>query len=316
MFEDFKQITADAHHDRLGFGIAHPAVEFKDFDRPRCVVAWANHETRIEEARERDSVGVHTADRGLDDFAHDALVDCVGDHGCRRVGAHAARIRALVAILQAFVILAGRQWEDVQAIAKDDEACLFAKQALFNDDARARGAERAVAEHGVDSRVGLVQGHRDHDAFAGGQAVSLDHDRRATVINVDMGSERVGKRLVGGCRDAMAHHERLGEILGAFELCGGACRPENGQAAGTEGIDDPGGQRCLWPDDGQRDPLSLHEVSERRGITDRDVGGVRHQRRAAVARRDVHVLNLRRLEKLPGEGVFAAARADDEQFHR
>ena len=113
----------------------------------------------IEEARERDSIGVHAADRGLDGFAHHALVDCISDHGRRRVGTHAARVRALIAVLQALVILAGGQRQDVLAVAKHNEAGLFAKQAVFDDDARARSAECAVAEHGVDGRVGLVQGH-------------------------------------------------------------------------------------------------------------------------------------------------------------
>ena len=214
------------------------------------------------------------------------------------------------------MILAGGQRQDVLAVAKHNEAGLFAKQAVFDDDARARSAECAVAEHGVDGCVGLAQGHGDNDAFAGGQAVGLDHDRRAALVNVDVGSDRVGKGLVGGRRDLVAHHEHFGKILGAFELRRSARRPENRQAAGAEGIDDAGGQWCLRPDDGERYILALHEISQRGGIRERNVGGVRHQRSATVARRDEHVLDAGRQEKLPGEGVFAAARANDEQFHR
>ena len=59
-----------------------------------------------------------------------------------------------------------------------EEARLLACHEFLDHDLGAGRAERA-GEAGVDRRVGLVDGHRDDDALAGGEAVGLDHDRRA-----------------------------------------------------------------------------------------------------------------------------------------
>ena len=90
----------------------------------------------------------------------------------------------------------------------------------------------------ADRGLGLVAGHGDGDALAGGEAVGLDHhrDRKA----VERG-QRIGLGLdpdVGGGRDSGARAEILGEALGAFELGGGGAGAEGGDAGGSGGVGD------------------------------------------------------------------------------
>ena len=154
--------------------------------------------------------------------------------------------------------------------------------------------------------------HRHDHALAGGQAVGLDDDGRALRVDIGVRGVGVGEGFEGGGGDAVALHETLGEILGAFELRGLARRAEDRQARRAEGIDHAGGERRFRADHGEGDLLVLGEVDE---FVDR---GQRHvleavlARRAGIARGDIDLLDARRLCQLPGQRVFAAAGADDE----
>src|SRR3546814_3083907 len=82
----------------------------------------------------------------------------------------------------------------------------------------------------------------DH-ALAGGQAVGLDHDRRALVADV---CERVVQlRMDGVVRggDTVAGKEILGEGFASLQLRGGGGGAEDAQALGAEAVDDAGDQR-------------------------------------------------------------------------
>ena len=213
------------------------------------------------------------------------------------------------------MVLAGGQRQHVAAVAHDDEAGFLAHQTFFDDDARAGGAHGAVAQHGVDSGVGLFQRGGDHDALAGGQAVGLDHDRGAFLINMGVGQGRIGEGLVAGGRDVVPDHEGLGVVLRAFQLRSGFGGAEDFQATGAEHVHDASGQRRLGADDRQGDPLALDEISQFLGIGERDVFHLLGPLRAAVARSDVHLVYARGAGQPPGEGMFAAARANYQEFH-
>ena len=79
-------------------------------------------------------------------------------------------------------------------------------------------------------------------------------------------------------------------------------------AGGAKAIDDAGGERGFGADDGEIDAERFGQ-SQRigRGVAGGDAGD------AGVAGRGVN-LNARGLSELPGDGVFAAAGADDENF--
>ena len=117
------QITFHAQHDGLRFRVAHAAIEFQGFD----VAVWGNHQTGIQKA----GVGVaflgHAIDGRTDDFTHNFSVNLRRHHRRWGIGPHAACVRALVAVLQAFVVLAGGQGQNIFAIDHDDKAGFFAR---------------------------------------------------------------------------------------------------------------------------------------------------------------------------------------------
>src|SRR5690606_24653953 len=109
-------------HDRLGFGIAEAAVELDDLGRAAAV----DHQTGVEETGVDVAFGGHATHGRPDDLVHHPLVDRIGDHGRRGVGAHAAGVGAGVAVADALVILAGSHGQHVAAIDHDDEAGFLA----------------------------------------------------------------------------------------------------------------------------------------------------------------------------------------------
>ena len=95
--------------------------------------------------------------------------------GHRRVAAHAAGVRALVAVEDPLVVLRGSERDDVLAVAERQQRQLLAVEELLEHDLGL--AEALLDEEGLDrlARLGLARG--DDHALARGQAVGLE-DRR------------------------------------------------------------------------------------------------------------------------------------------
>jgi hypothetical protein len=232
----------------------------------------------------------------------------------RRVCAHAAGVRALIAVAQPLVVLRGRERQHVLAIDHHNEARLLSLQAFLDDHARARLSQSVLGEHGVDRGVCLRWRGGDDDAFARGEPVGLDDDRSTLRVDVGVRRRGIGERAIGGGRNAVPRHERLREILRALQLRRGARRTEDLQPLRAKGVDDPGGERRFGSDDGQRHRLALrkpHQLGNRR---DGDVRDSVFARRSGIARRDEHFGDPRRLGDLPRQRVLAPAAADDEPF--
>mmetsp|Transcript_5856 Transcript_5856/g.23004 ORF Transcript_5856/g.23004 Transcript_5856/m.23004 type:complete len:376 (+) Transcript_5856:1309-2436(+) len=316
--QQLEEVALEPHHDGLGLGVAHAGVEL---DGARLAVL-IDHQPGVQEAGEGMPVAGHAGDGRLDDLVHDLGMHIGRDDGRRRIGAHAAGVGAFVAVQQALVVLAGGQRDDVLTVAHDDEAGLLAGEEVLDDDARAAGvvghAELVVFEDPRDRLVGLIQGHRDDDALASRQAVGLDDDGRTAAVDVGMGRCRVGEGLVGRGRDAVALHEVLGEGLGAFELGGGLGRAEDAQAACAELVDHARRQRRFRADHGQRDLVLGGKIGQRLDVRRRDghVAQPLIPRGAAVAWRDEDLADPLALCQLPGQGMFTAAVADDEDSHQ
>ena len=121
-------------HD-LGLGVAEPRVELDDPDALR-----RDDEPAVEEADERGALGLERADRRQRDRV-EHLVDerrlgtpAVGEPGQRRVGAHAAGVRAGVAVADALVVLGGAERHDVVAVGEEEERDLLAVEELLDQD--------------------------------------------------------------------------------------------------------------------------------------------------------------------------------------
>jgi hypothetical protein len=146
------------------------------------------------------------------------------------------------------VILRRGERQHVAAVDHDDEARFLAFQEVLDHHARTCCAHRVVDEHRVDRGVGFGLRLRDDDAPCGGEPVRLDHDGHAALRDVRVRLACIGERSIPGGRQPMPLHERLGEILGAFELRRGARRAEDGEVRFAKRIDDARGQRCLGTD--------------------------------------------------------------------
>ena len=70
------QIGLEPHHDRLGLGVAHAAVEFQRFG----VALRINHQPGVQETGVRNAVFFHTANGGQDDLPHGARMHGRRDH--------------------------------------------------------------------------------------------------------------------------------------------------------------------------------------------------------------------------------------------
>ena len=121
-------------------------------------------------------------DATLLEFAHDGQNDLLLDHrkpvgrnnGRRAVGAHAAGVRAPVAVEDALVVLRTRQQDGVLAVNHREDGTLFSVKELLDQDLRAGGAELVGDEHVVDRGLGVRHCLGDDNALAGGQSVRLD----------------------------------------------------------------------------------------------------------------------------------------------
>ncbi len=136
--------------------------------RPSAV----QHQPGVQAAGEADAPPLELVQDGR---VH--LLDELGrrrDAGHRRVGAHAAGVRALVAVADPLVVLRRGERHAHAAVAQGEQRDLLADEPLL-DHQRASGiAERAV-EHRASGLLGLLGRAADDDALAGGEPVGLDH---------------------------------------------------------------------------------------------------------------------------------------------
>jgi hypothetical protein len=145
---------------------------------------------------------------------------------------------------------------------------------------------------------------------------ALIHDGGAQLVDVGVGSSRIGKGFVGCGRDAVALHEGLGEGLGAFQLGSRPGGTKDLQAVGAEFIDHAGCQRCLRANHGQPDLFLLRPFAQGHHVGDGQVFQLAaSQGRAAIAWGNKHLRRLGRLRQFPRQGVFAATAADDKYLH-
>ena len=99
------------------------------------------------------------------------------------------------------------------------------------------GFSKTIArQHIFNCRNSLLLGLRHNYPFAGRQAVSFHHDRRAFSFNVINGGGLVGKAHVFGGWNAVPGHEIFAKSFGAFKLCCTGARPKAGQSGGGKDI--------------------------------------------------------------------------------
>ena len=172
------------------------------------------------------------------------------------------------------------------------------------------------AKIGVERGLGLGEGRGDGHALAGGEAVGLDDDGRALGRDVGAGGVGVGEGLARGGRRAAGGADLLGEGLGAFEPRRLAARAEGGDAGGAQDVGDALGERRLGADHHEVDGVLAHEGEDLVAVEDVEGDAGRLLGDAGVAGGAPEPVALRVLREGPGQGVLAAAAAEDEDVHR
>ena len=198
-----------------------------------------------------------------------------------------------------------------------DEAqkrALGARHALL-DNHRGAGIAEGAVEAGAHGSLGIFHGFGHDDALARRQAVSLDDDGRALLTHVGERVSLVVETAIGGRGNVVGFHERLGIGLGAFQLSAVGVGPEYRDAVGAQQIGHAIDQRCLGADDHQPDVALVHEAQQRLAVGDIQVDVLGDFRRAAVARRHVQHVGVRRLLQRPRDGMFAPTRTDQQNVH-
>ncbi len=170
------------------------------------------------------------------------------------------------------------------AVRQREERDLWPFESFLDDERPAGVADLAVHHQIVHGPARFLGGNRDDDAFAAGQAVSLQCDRAAQFVDR-------GVRVLGGLRDAVARggdagerHQVFGERLAGFEPRRVAGRAEDGEPFGGERVGEAALERRLGADDRQVHVLAPGQVHEPVHIGRRQSGGRGHPRRSRRCR--------------------------------
>jgi hypothetical protein len=294
--EKLQEVALEAVQDGLGFGIAEADVVFEDFG-----TAGSEDEAGVEESGEGHALGTHLAEGGLDDALHDVAGLGSGEDAGIGISAHASGVRALVVIKDAFVVLRRAEGDEEVAVADADKADLLAFKELFDD------------EHGakvLDGGGGFGLGLGDDDALSSMEAVGLDDDGQGELLYC-IKSLLMRSGLNGACAgDGGAFEEVFGEDFGAFKLSGSLGGADDFEAALVELVYDSSDKRGFGADDSEVDCMSGGDF----GITGDGIRGGKtggDLSDSGIAGGGEDLLDGRGLAETPGEGVFAAAGADN-----
>ena len=217
------------------------------------------HQAGVKEAAERRAAVCHLGERREDDGVHHGILERRREGRRRRVGAHAAGVRSGLTLADALVVLRGAERQRGGAVAEGEQRNLLALQAFLDHHRGAGIAVHAGIHHRVDGGKRLIVGGGDNDGFAGGEAVRLHHQRRATAADEFARGFGIVEAfpLRGG--DACGIAQFLGEGLAAFQLRGLAGRANARDRCGFHGVGDASDQRGLGAGDDEVDLVVLRK---------------------------------------------------------
>ena len=311
---DFSEIGlgGEEGEDGLRFGVAKADVVFEDLG-----AVGGDHETGEENAAEGLLLATHALEGGLEDL----LVNLVGEFlggdvgGC--VAAHAAGVRALVAVEDALVVLGEGERAERVAIAEGEDAEFVAEEELFDDNFTTSVAKGLVDHDLLKGFLGLLLGLGEDNTLASSETGSLDDNVVVDAVDVGTGLVKVGEVLVRGRGDIVFLHEILGVGLATLETSSFLGRAEARDTRSAEEALNAIDEGLFGTGDDEVDSVGLGELDEGREVGGRDGGdvlGLGEGGRAAVAGNGEDGLDAGGLGEFPGEGVFAAAVANEEDL--
>ena len=267
---DVHEVGLQARQHDLRLGIAEARVELQHLR-----AFGREHEASVQHAA---VIVGEVGGRGGRGLLHDLMHggQLVGRHdGHRRVHAHAARVRAAVAVEGALVVLGRGHAVGLAAAHEREQRALGAGEAFLYDHGGAGLAERAIeaGAHGFFRRL-LVLGH--DDALARRQAIGLHHDRGLQRGQVAQRRLEVVEAAVARGGNAVGIHEALAERLASLKLGALGIGAEHGDAGLAQLVGHARDERRLGADDHELHVVLLHERQHR--------GRPRRQDRARCAR--------------------------------
>ena len=161
---------------------------------------------------------------------------------------------------------------------------------------------------------------RDHHTLAGGQPVVFHHPgavagRRPEPVQRCVQKCWAVHDLAGSGTHTGGRHHVFGEGFGSFDLGRRLAGPEAGNPGVAYGVGHPEYQRNLGADDHQVGPDLAGQRDDVVARGDIDIVLVGYCRRAGIAGRDGHRLDLRIGAQRQQEGMFAGTGADHQNAH-
>jgi hypothetical protein len=160
----------------------------------------------------------------------------LADAGHRRVGAHAAGVRAGVVVADALEVLGGREADRARTVGEREQRDLLSLEQLLHEHFPAECGRGS--EPGVD----LILRPADEDAFPRGEPVGLDH------------AGRLRDCQSPGGRDTCRFEHVLRERLRPLDPSGRLARAENRHTGAAKRVAEACDERRLGSDDDEFDP--------------------------------------------------------------
>ena len=171
--------AAQARQHDLRLRVSETSVELYHLDRRGSLALLHHHKSGVENAAIDDAASAEFAYHRQDNLFLDEGQQIIRDDGRRRICAHAAGVRALVAVERPLVVLRTRQQHRRFAVRKSQYRALLAVEEFFEQDLGAGGAEFVGDKHIVDCSLRRLARFGDDHALARRQAVRLDDHGKA-----------------------------------------------------------------------------------------------------------------------------------------
>ncbi len=270
------------------------------------------HQASVQNARKRRAAFFHAANGRLDNLFHDAIMQRRRHNAGRRISAHAARVGAFVAIEHGFVILSRCKRQNCLAIGQRKEAGFFALHKGFDDDLGAGIAKRFVFHRVFNSAKRFVKrlGHRH--AFARGQTIGFDDNRRALCPDIGFGFFGILETRISRRGNRHARAQILHKAFRAFKLRRVLVGAKAGEARRAQAVGKPQRQGKLGADHDKINGQAAAGFDDFVQMIDRDRQTSGRGRNAGVAGRAIKFAAKGGFGKAPAQGMFARAGSDDE----
>ena len=267
------------------------------------------HQTAIENSRKRTALCDHSFCRRTHHALHSKCQVLVGNKRQRCIGSHTARIRALIAIVSALMVLCHRHRIYILALDKAHQRELRTFEIVLHNDTAFTKA--VVKEHIAQSLTSLIYRFGNNYALTCCQAVVFEYGREWASLYIGNRLVVVVERLISRCRNIVLRHQLLGKLFRGLDARSRLSMTEDFQPLLAELIGNTHRQSSLRTYYGQVDSVLLNKRLQLLDIgilyryTLRLTGNTR------ISGCAVNLINARRTEQRIDNSVFTTSRTND-----